>query len=191
MIGQGDAPQIMQSFDLVTPPGSPVIGVVHIEDIKIGTRREIHIAVTTNDSAGELWFDGKTMRFGDGYTIVQEKLANAPGLQVLRLTGTTPNGESESAMIVSNFKTGKASSHGMERFSKLMAKSADVELAGVVLPLVTAVPGRTSRLAPMGGAGCVGAVLTLAAVTAGTVGSCMTGNVMGCGAGVVGTGVAA
>ena len=131
------APQTIQTFDLVTPPGSAVSGVAHVEDIKIGDRRQIHTVVTTNEGIAELTFDGRTIELGDGYTIMRETLVNTSAVRVVRLTASVPDGTSESAVIVWNRQSREATGLGAERYAKLLKGSHDAVIAAQILPELT------------------------------------------------------
>jgi hypothetical protein len=127
----------MQTLDLVTPPGSSLAGVVHVEDIKIGDRRQIHTVVMTNEGSADLTFDGRTTQFGDGYKVVRETLANTPAVRVERLTASAPDGTTEFAVIVLNRQSAEATAIGAERYALLLKGSHEAVIAAQILPQIT------------------------------------------------------
>ncbi|HYU26912.1 MAG TPA: hypothetical protein VEO74_17005 [Thermoanaerobaculia bacterium] len=178
--------QVVRSYDLITPPGSPTFGVAHVEDIKIGDRRQIHTIVSTNEGSGEFTFDGRTIEMGDGYTVVRETLADTRGVLVARLTASTPEGSAESAIIVANRKTGEVTSIGVDRYALLLQGSHDVRIINTVLPLVAPVTHLAAGLAPRVLDDCTSATVALVASTLGLEYTCATGNVAGCYAAISG-----
>jgi hypothetical protein len=158
-------PQVMRSYDLITPPGNPTFGVAHVEDIKIGDRRQIHTIVSTNEGSGEFTFDGRTIETGDGYTVVRETLADTPDVLVARLTATTLEGSSEWAIIVANRQTGEVRSVGLDRYALLLQGSHDVRIINKVLPLVAPVKHIAAGLAPRIGDSCDSATLMFVSAT--------------------------
>jgi len=126
-------PQIMQKLDLVTPPGSAVAGIAHVEDLKIGDRRLVHTFVTTNEDSADLTFDGRTIQFGDGYRIVRETVANTRAVRVERLTASTPDGTLETAVIVLNRESMEAAAIGADRYARLLKGSHDAQIAAQIL----------------------------------------------------------
>jgi len=183
-LAQSEVPRVVRSLDLVTPPDSAVSGVAHIDDVRIGTRREVRIGVTTLDSSGELTFDGHTMRFADGYALVRETLLQTPALVVVRLTASAPDGSSESAVVMANLESGNATSLGFEAFSRLLANSADARAIARVLPQIK-FPTVTAGRQRVSTSDCLVAVATFTGATLGTIGACSSGNVFGCGGGLI------
>lgn len=177
------APQVVRSVDLLTPPGSATFGVAHVEDVRIGEARQIHTIVTTNEGEAEITFDGRTMRFGDGYTIVRETLANARGVLVLRLTASTPEGLSESAIVVYNRKSAETTSIGIDRYAVLLQGSREARLAQKILPLVASAPSAHSselgaKISYLGD--CLMAGLAVEAASVGVIVGCGSGNPAAC-----------
>jgi len=167
LMAQDDVPQIMQSFDLVTPPGSAVVGVVHVEDIRIGNHRQIHAAVSTIEGSAEFSFDGRTIRMGDGYAVTHETLADTARVSVMRLTASTPDGASAPLTIITNHSTGEISTAGGERYNLMLRGSRDAHLMNQVLPLVLTQAHSAGRLRTMGFNDCARASLAFAGATLG------------------------
>src|SRR6266542_3154115 len=95
-------PQVITtSYDLVGPAG-----IVHVEEMDINGHRETHFSVTSNGGVAELAFDGRTIRFGDGYSIVLTTLANTPNAFVARFTASGPGGTSATTILAKNLRTG-------------------------------------------------------------------------------------
>ena len=168
-------PQVMRFYTLITPPGSPTFGVAYVEDMKIGDRRKIHSIVSTNEGSGEFTFDGRTIELGDGYTAVRETLTDNRGVLVARLTASTPEGFSESAIIVANRQTGEVTSIGLDRYTLVLQGSHDVRIINKVLPLVAPVTHIAAGLAPRVGDSCDIATLMFVTATLGLELACATG----------------
>ncbi len=179
LIAQTDPPQIMESFDLVTPPGSAVAGVVHVEDLRIGNHWQLHTIVTTNDGSADLTFDGRTIRFGDGYTIVRETLANKGGVRVDRLTASAPDGTTASAVILANRASREATAVGIERYVQLLQQSHDARMAGLILPQLTLSPA--AHAASLKGFGVITPHATSCAQAGLDVEMACAGVIIGCG----------
>ncbi len=187
------APETVRTLDLVTPPGAATFGVAHVEDIRIGDRRQIHTVVTTNEGSADLIFDGRTIQFGDGYTVVRETLANTRSVLVARLTASTPEGSTESAIIVLNRQSAEVTSIGAERYALLLKGSHDARIANQVLPLV-ALPA-THRDAGLGAKSsylgdCLIAGLAVEAASVGVIVGCGSGNPAACALALYGLAVA-
>jgi hypothetical protein len=168
-------PQVMRSYDLITPPGSPTFGVAHVEDIKIGDRRQIHTIVSTNEGSGEFTFDGRTIETGDGYTVVRETLADTRGVLVTRLTASTPEGSSASAILVANRQTGEVTSIGLDLYTVLLQGSHEVRIINKVLPVIAPVTHIAAGLAPRVGDSCDIATLMFVSATLGLELACASG----------------
>ena len=177
------ARQVMQTLDLVTPPGSSVAGVAHVEDIKIGDRRQIHTLVMTNEGSADLTFDGRTTLFGDGYTIVREPLANTRAVRVERLTAAAPDGTTESVVIVLNRQSAEATAIGAERYALLLKGSREAVIAAQILPQLTFKTGRAGLSTVKGlgaitthGDDCLQASLAVEAACVGVILGCGSEN---------------
>ena len=177
------APQIVRTLDLVTPPGSAVAGVAHVEEVKTGDRQAIHTVVTTNDGSANLTFDGRTLSLGDGYTIVKETLANTHAVLVVRLTASAPDGSSESAVVLWNRQSGEATSIGADRYARLLNGSHDAVMAARILPQLTFSTAQSSGLHGKGlgsitihGDDCLQAALAVEAACVGVILGCGSDN---------------
>jgi hypothetical protein len=177
------APQILRTLDFVTPPGSAVSGVAHVEEVKIGDRQQIRTVVTTNDGSAEMTFDGRTIALGDGYTIVKETLANTNAVLVVRLTATAPDGSSESAVILWNRQSAEATSVGADRYARLLSGSHDAVLAARILSQLTFSTAQSSGLHGKGlgsitihGSDCLAASLAVEAACVGVMLGCASEN---------------
>lgn len=174
-------PQVVRTVDFITPPGTPVFGVAHVEDLRNGDRRQFHIAVSTAEGSADLTFDGRTLRLGDGTTIVSEVLANTRGAFVLRVTASTEAGSSESAILVQNRQTGETSVVGAERYALLLSGSRDARIAHQILSLVTSAPRGSGGLsAKVGEFDCLIACMNEMTALFGMAYGCSTGNLLGC-----------
>jgi len=122
-------------------------GIVHVEDLDVAGHRQTHCVVTTNDGTADLRFDGRTIQFGDGYSIVRATLVNTPTAFVTRLTATSPGATTANAILARNLVTGETTSAGFDSFVALLRRSHDVRLAATVLPLVS---GQTPSWKPAG-----------------------------------------
>jgi len=181
------APQILRTLDLVTPPGSPVAGVAHVEEVKIGDRQEIRTAVTTNDGTATLTFDGRTITLGDGYTIVKETLASTHAVLVVRLTANAPDGSSESAVILWNRQSAEATAVGADRYARLLSGSHDAVMAWRVLSQLAFNTTQSSGLHSKGlggitthGDDCLEAALSVEAACVGVTLGCTSENPAAC-----------
>ncbi len=106
-------PVIVSSYDLVAPTG-----VAHVEELEVNGKRRLHCVVTTNEGKAEVTYDGRTIRFGDGYFITRTTLSNTADALVGRLVATDPEGGSGTTL----------------------RRSHDVRIANRVLPLVVPPP---------------------------------------------------
>lgn len=175
-----------QSLDIVTEQG-----VAHFAVEKVGLRKTVHAVVDGNDGSAEFTFDGRTIQFGDGYSIVRQTLTNSPGEMVMKLTATSPEGSSASAVILYNRRIGSASATGFEQFSEVIDRSADARLTRSIL---AARPASRPRL-PLSSmtilGDCVKYCVAFASATLTADVTCGTGNLAGCTAALIAVGVAA
>jgi len=128
-------PVIVSSYDLVAPTG-----VAHVEELEVNGKRRLHCVVTTNEGKAEVTYDGRTIRFGDGYFITRTTLSNTADALVGRLVATDPEGGSGTTIFGVNRKTGETTFAGVEQYTGTLRRSHDVRIANRVLPLVVPPP---------------------------------------------------
>lgn len=124
------APVITSAYDLVAPTG-----VVHVENIANGDRQEIHCVISANDGTADMRFDGRSIRFGDGYSVVYTVLANTTSAFVTRVVASGPNGPTATAILALNPKTQETVFAGWEDFAAMLRRSHHAQIAAKVLPL--------------------------------------------------------
>lgn len=168
-------------------------GKVDYSTIDDGHRQILRATVTSADGdQAQFTYDGRTIQFGDGYRIINNILESTDNQLILLMTAWTPEGKFEATVIRYNRLTNEAQSTSFLQFGALLRSSHDARL-------VTEVLGRRDHLGrPIAGNGfnvqpqmtCIAATLALVAVEMATVESCMSGNALGCIAGMIGIGLA-
>ncbi len=121
-------PVVTGSYDLV---GSA--GVVHVDDMEINGHRETHFSVTSNHGIAGLTFDGRAIRFDDGYSIALTTLANTPDAFVARFTAHDPSGTSVAAILGKNLRTGEVTYAGVDDVVRFLRRSHDAQITGAVM----------------------------------------------------------
>jgi hypothetical protein len=115
-------------------------GVVHIEEMEINGHHQTHFSVMSNSGTADLTFDGRTIRYGDGYSIVLTILANTPNAFVARFTANGPGATSATAILAKNLHTGDVTYAGLEEISGFLRRSHDAQIAGVVMRSLADLP---------------------------------------------------
>ena len=135
------------SYDLVAPNG-----VVHVEESFVDGHKQLHCAVTSNDGVAELTYDGRSIRFGDGYAIEFTTLARTPASFVVRMVAVAPHGPSSTAIVARSLSSGETTHAGFEAFGAAMRRSRQAQIAGKVLVALQNAPadGRKLELDPLG-----------------------------------------
>lgn len=134
LMAQGP-PVVTHAYDLV---GSA--GIVHVEEMEINGHHQTHFGVSSNGGTADLTFDGRTIQYADGYSIVLTVLANTPNSFVERFVANGPGGTSATAILGKNLRTGEVTSAGLDDVTRFLRRSHDAQIAGVVIRSLTELP---------------------------------------------------
>ncbi len=137
-----EPPSTTRPYDLI---GSA--GVVHVEEMQIDGHRATHFEVTSNSGIASLTFDGRTIQFADGYSIVLTTLANTPNAFVARYTANGPGATSATAIIGKNLRTGEVTYAGVDEIARFLRRSHDAQIAGAVMRSLGDQPAFSARIA--------------------------------------------
>ncbi len=134
------------SYDVVAPNG-----VVHVEEYDVDGHREMHCAIASDEGLADLTYDGRAIRFGDGYAIEFTTLVRTPAVFVLRLVATAPHGPSSTAILARSMSTGETTHAGLDGFTAAMRRSRHAQIAARVLTELQSEPadGRKWQIDPL------------------------------------------
>jgi len=129
------------SYDVVAPNG-----VVHVEEYDVDGHREMHCAIASDEGIADLTYDGRSIRYGDGYAIQFTTLARTPAVFVLRLVATAPHGPSSTAILARSTSTGETTNAGLDGFTTAMRRSRQAQIAARVLTALPSTPADSRKL---------------------------------------------
>ena len=132
---------VLGSGSAATAAGSPAPSAdvfangiaAHVDVIPSGNVKIVHGLIAAPEGLAEFTFNGKSLVFGDGYRVDHEILTNNAAELVVRITGTTPDGISGTALLRYNRQTGMSSTTGLEGLAALMSGSHDLPITSRAL----------------------------------------------------------